>query len=292
MKKIFIASILLIIVFFACLPCLALAEYEIEVAIPGGPIAGEKVSLAEYIKYIYLFGLLLIGIAALGVLVYGGLMYMLSDTVVSKEDAKKYIWAAISGLVLGLAAFLILNTINPDLTSLTPPELNDLSELKEPVEPTDCTDDANACSGCEYCDKISEEKSVCKNKCANECAPCEGNDCVPKEDGEECKEYPNGTCKGGKCTGEEPELKDDGSFCKKDGECKSGICYLMSCVSEIPEDDCIEEGGCRPGTNCCGVCYKGQCVDCYPIGADCTSDGECCSGDCDDSSACAKQIRA
>jgi len=123
MKKIFVVATLLIIIFFVCLFSFASAGYKIEVSIPGGPTAGTDVSLPEYIKYIYIFGLSLIGITALGVLVYGGFMYMLSDTVVSKDEAKKYIWAAISGLILGLCAYLILNTINPDLTSLTPPNL-------------------------------------------------------------------------------------------------------------------------------------------------------------------------
>ncbi len=286
MKKIFYTFTLLIIVFFACLPSFTLAEdespgYKIEVAIPGGPTAGTEVGLAGYIKYIYIFGLTLIGIAALGVLVYGGFMYMLSDTVVSKEDAKKYIWAAISGLLLGLCAFLILNTINPDLTSLTLPELNDLSELKKPVPPTDCTEDASVCSESERCEKISEDKSVCKNNCTKECTKYEGKSCVPKEDGEKCS---TGICKGGECEPEKKELKEDGSFCRKDGECKSNICYLMQCVSEIPKDPCIKEGGCRPGTNCCsGICYKGKCIDCKPVGASCDSNGECCDGDCDDS---------
>ena len=93
------------------------AAYEIEVSLPGGAAAGTEVTLIEYIRYIYLFGLGLVGIAALGGLVYGGFVYMLSGTVTSKDEAKKWIWGAISGLILALAAYLILNTINPDLVN-------------------------------------------------------------------------------------------------------------------------------------------------------------------------------
>ena len=104
----------------------ALADYKIEVALPvpggGGPAAGTPVSLTDYIRYVYLFGLGLVGIAALGALVYGGFTYMLSGTITSQDEAKKYIWGAISGLVLALAAYLILNTINPDLVSLKAPD--------------------------------------------------------------------------------------------------------------------------------------------------------------------------
>ncbi len=121
MKKIFFIFLLLIIFYSLFFVRFTLADYKIEVAIPGGPAAGTEVTLTDYIRYIYLFGLSLIGITALGALVYGGFTYMLSDTITSKDDAKKYIWGAISGLVLGLAAYLILNTINPDLVSLEKP---------------------------------------------------------------------------------------------------------------------------------------------------------------------------
>ncbi len=118
MKKIFFILLLLIIPCSLFIAHFALAAYEIEVSLPGGAAAGDEVTVTEYIRYIYLFGLGLVGIAALGGLVYGGFMYMLSGTITSKDEAKKWIWGAISGLILALAAYLILNTINPDLVNL------------------------------------------------------------------------------------------------------------------------------------------------------------------------------
>jgi len=259
MKKIFCIFTLLIIIFFICFALSVQAEYEIEVAIPGGPIAGTSVGLAEYIKYIYIFGLSLIGIAALGVLVYGGFMYMMSDTVVSKEDAKKYIWAAISGLLLGLAAFLILNTINPDLTYLTTPNLPDLPELEGPKPPIDCTEDANACGECGYCDKISAEKSVCKNK-NTDCYECKEGSYVKKDDGEKCS---TGTCEDGKCKPLEGCTLTPGG-CIDHDNCCSGLCYLQLCTDEEPPGpNCIDIGkGCVVGgTPCCGpsTCQQMEC---------------------------------
>ena len=126
MKKIFFIIIVLLFIIYCSLFIVSdvRATYEVEVDYPtvgGVTPTGE---LTDYIRYIYLFGLSLVGIAALGTLVYGGFMYMLSGTVTSKDEAKKYIWGAISGLVLALAAYLILNTINPDLVnwSLVLPE--------------------------------------------------------------------------------------------------------------------------------------------------------------------------
>ena len=107
------------------------AEYKLEVGIPGQIDKGEEVGLADYVRSIYLFALGAIGVVALGALVFGGLTYMLSDTLTSKEEAKKWIWGAIGGLVLGFSSYLILNTINPDLVRINPPSL----ELELPQAP-------------------------------------------------------------------------------------------------------------------------------------------------------------
>jgi hypothetical protein len=130
MKKILLITTLFIILWSLFAAFSAWAGYKIEVSIPvpGGPTSGEPVTLTQYIRYLYLFGLSAVGIAALGALVIGGFMYMLSDTVTSKDKAKEYIWGALSGLVLGLAAYLILNAINPELIRLKPSTLPPLEE--------------------------------------------------------------------------------------------------------------------------------------------------------------------
>lgn len=110
------------------LPCLFLAAalaaqagYKLEVGIPGQANPGTETGLAQYIRYLYLFGLGAVGAAALGALVTGGFMYMLADSVTSRKEANTWIWSAIGGIIIALAAYLILNTINPDLlTGQTP----------------------------------------------------------------------------------------------------------------------------------------------------------------------------
>ncbi len=120
MKKIFAITFLLQLFLSASS---ALAAYQTEVTIPFGAQAGSAPNLIQYVGYLYTFGLGLIGVAALGALVYGGFVYMLSDTITSKDEAKKWIWGAISGLILGLAAYLILYTINADLINWRIPAL-------------------------------------------------------------------------------------------------------------------------------------------------------------------------
>jgi hypothetical protein len=50
-------------------------------------------------------------------IVMGGIQYMTSDLISSKEAGKEQITHAILGLLLALGAFIILNTINPKLLS-------------------------------------------------------------------------------------------------------------------------------------------------------------------------------
>ncbi len=127
MKKLILIITLIIVSWSMFFAFTALAAYEIEVSIPAisgeAASSGDVVSLTQYIRYLYMFGLGLIGITALGALVIGGFMYMGAETVTTKDQAKGYINGAISGLILGLAAYLILYTINPDLINfkITPP---------------------------------------------------------------------------------------------------------------------------------------------------------------------------
>lgn len=117
-KKVIIISLFLLVISFG----VQAAGYEIEIALPNAGVPAET-TLPQYINYIYYVGLGAIGIAALGMLVYGGFLYMLSDTVTSKDLAREYITNALYGLILGLAAYLILNTINPALLGNTLPTL-------------------------------------------------------------------------------------------------------------------------------------------------------------------------
>lgn len=88
--------------------------------------------------YVYLSGVA--GILATVMIMYGGVKYVISMGNPSKMgDAKDTIFSAVVGLVLVLGAYVLLNLINPNLTSLRVPGLNIASIA--PV-PTACT--ANA----------------------------------------------------------------------------------------------------------------------------------------------------
>ncbi len=79
---------------------------------------GQGVDLATYLGSIFKLGIGLCGVFAVLMIVIGGLEYVMTDKVASKEDAKTKISGAIVGLLLALSSYILLYTINPDLVSL------------------------------------------------------------------------------------------------------------------------------------------------------------------------------
>ena len=78
----------------------------------------EVSTFSGYLKGAIPFILSMAAVFAVVQIVIGGFQYALSEAMGSKQDARDRMTQAIIGLVLGLASFLILNTINPDLVNL------------------------------------------------------------------------------------------------------------------------------------------------------------------------------
>lgn len=90
----------------------------------------ETVELPSYIRYIFHLAIALTGIIGMGALIYGGILYLISaGKPATLAEAKDQILSAIVGLILLLTSFLILNTINPQLTFLKRPTKEYLEEL-------------------------------------------------------------------------------------------------------------------------------------------------------------------
>ena len=106
------------------------AAYKIEIGLPG-LAAGSTVSdPAAYIKYLFVFGLSLAGFLAVGAIVWGGIQYIAAGTsLTSASKGREWIYGALSGIVLLLCSYLILYTIDPSLTRLTPtiPKAGDIT---------------------------------------------------------------------------------------------------------------------------------------------------------------------
>ncbi len=92
----------------------------------------ENADLAGLVKQIYLIALGLIGAVAVGMIVFGGIQYAASSGNPSKQnDARDRIAQAIWGVVLLLCAYLILNTINPELVKLKNPQMEQIKAAPE-----------------------------------------------------------------------------------------------------------------------------------------------------------------
>jgi succinate dehydrogenase hydrophobic anchor subunit len=100
-------------------------DYKLEMPLLSGQ---ENVtSLNQYLKMIFVYGLGMVGVAALFAIIYSGVRYLAagsSDT--RRSESKKGIWAAITGVILLIFSFLILNTINPQLTSWQEPDVKQI----------------------------------------------------------------------------------------------------------------------------------------------------------------------
>jgi len=92
-------------------------------------------SLVEYVQGLYRLSLGLVAIVALVMIVFGAVEYTLLSGAApnKKSDAKDRILSAIWGLLLLLGAYLILQTINPNLVNL---EITGVNPLTQPPTAT------------------------------------------------------------------------------------------------------------------------------------------------------------
>src|SRR3989338_9346393 len=103
--------------FLIALPALAI-DYNLLAPIKDVKSVGGENIFGQYMASFIPFVLAFAAVAAVTQIVIGGFEYALSEAITNKQEAKDRITSALSGLLLALASFLILNTINPKLTSL------------------------------------------------------------------------------------------------------------------------------------------------------------------------------
>lgn len=87
--------------------------------LPGMPVGVGNTALSTMLNYAFRVLLTLGAMFAVGSLVLGGIVYMTSEVVGDKNFARKRIQASLLGLLLLLAAWLILYTVNPQLVTFS-----------------------------------------------------------------------------------------------------------------------------------------------------------------------------
>jgi len=126
--KFFFILILIFFLFSLFNSFILAQERGLEVEYP--EVGGEKITtsttIAGYAVYIFKLSLIIAAILAFAVLIYGGFRYVTSaGNPLAMDDAKKWIWGGIIGLILLLCSWLILNIISPEFLQ---PKVEELKE--------------------------------------------------------------------------------------------------------------------------------------------------------------------
>ncbi len=137
---------------------------------------------------------IMIGIAialAIIMLIMGGATYMTSGSFSKKGQAKSRMTQALIGLLLALGAVLILNTINPNLTST-----EGIEDVQVDGSRFDQPDEGSG-EQARYCfKKINQDTGNAQYFCHNsksECQEKKGEETVGRGGGGTCEAYPEGT---------------------------------------------------------------------------------------------------
>ena len=130
-----IASTVALIIFSICIVGnVASAQYKITTSLPGTDILmGKNASdftIPQYINELYRGAVAIVGAFALIMIIFHGTKWAMSAGNPSKiNDAKDGILQAIIGIVLLLGAYVILNTINPELVTLDIPTVDQVGNI-------------------------------------------------------------------------------------------------------------------------------------------------------------------
>lgn len=96
----------------------------VRLEVPIGSVV-EVDGIAEYVSVFYRFAVSAMAIIAATMIMYAGISWLTAAGNSTKTgEAKERIIAAISGLILTMMSFVILNTINPQLVELQNPEVS------------------------------------------------------------------------------------------------------------------------------------------------------------------------
>jgi len=249
--------------------------------------------IGKYIRAIYKYAIGFVGIIAAVVLMFGGILWITAGGSAERiGEAKAWIAASLTGLILALLSYLILATINPALVNFT------ISGIK-PAEPTAPPTAFDATIPCGQ--QVPGQDRICGSKCdinkscqkvtkefisvgARECLEtlngsgdywlCSslgggGSDCCNSNNDSACKSgyICNMGVSSAQCTnsGTCTLRQGDRGGCDENLDCQVNfICDNKRCVSQNPGlDQICNNGACAPGLICAGKTWgdRGICTN-------------------------------
>ena len=169
-------------------------------------------NIARYVRAIYKYAIGIVGILAAMVLMIGGVMWIVAGgNATAIGEAKAWIGASLTGLVIALCSYLILATVNPALVDLKTTPVTPVTPTESKITTGGCcvpNNNSNACTtgtrndaGISLCLGGGEETHVDKPcntipQCAQYLTSCDGTNngvsCTPLSPGP-------GVCANGRC---------------------------------------------------------------------------------------------
>jgi len=116
MKPYFFSALLFVTLLIPAAFVLAQTSYVPMVTLPR--LDANAQSTEQYVRALFLLSIAAAAILAFIKIIFGGVKWMLSDVITDKQSARNDIKGAIFGLLIVLAAVVVLDTINPQLTML------------------------------------------------------------------------------------------------------------------------------------------------------------------------------
>ena len=103
---------------------------EIKYPVINGIEIGTSTTISEYAVYFFSLSLIIAAIAAFVAITYGGIRYLLSlNNPEAMKDARTWISSGGIGLLIILASYLILSTINPEIVAPSIQEIKPISGI-------------------------------------------------------------------------------------------------------------------------------------------------------------------
>ena len=129
-------------------------------------------STADYINIIIKIFISIIGVLGVIMIILGGIEYMSTDAISKKEGGREKITHSLFGLLLALASWVLLNTINPHLTevNIDPPQgdkivVSATDDL--PAAQADANEENNSTATVDHlCTDATSCKPICDKYCA------------------------------------------------------------------------------------------------------------------------------
>lgn len=245
-------------------PLVAFAKgvYTPLVGIPG---VSPTSDFNTYINALYLLSISVAALLAVIKIVIAGVKWMMTDVVTSKGEAKKDIQGALIGLLIVLAAVLILNVINPKLTNVN---------LQIDQVPAVQGSGNNGTTGTSYQPQPGDHTIALPQATPTErktmCEQIDKNTCTPGDT--QSKTYSGASCykgtyypeKGGRCVVADINYVHGGRASRSGSEFD---CIDIEPRSEINASWCVKDQSCKPSIWDCSAAIK-RCTDANLVATD------------------------